>query len=302
LRSRHRIRVGQKLRLPDDGTGPAPTKQSREIEHAEIPSSGVYVVRRGDSISRIATRFNVEEAEILAASNLRNRNRIYVGQTLNLRAPDQTQAAKTSEPDDPHPDAVAALSSPPVRPEDKSAPAQLNQLAAVAEEQPPGEALQALLADPSEYGIRSNGSIEVQGAETLGHYAEWLDIRTSRLRSINHLSYGRAIVIGQRIKLDLSQVDAQTFEARRLQYHRVLQEEFFAQYEIEGTVTHVIRRGDSIWLLAERKYGVPLWLLRQYNPDLDFGALQRGARVIIPELKTRENGASARAGGGVRAS
>ena len=47
-------------------------------------SSGVYVVRRGDSIARIAKKFSMDEAQILAINHLPNRNRIYVGQTLNL--------------------------------------------------------------------------------------------------------------------------------------------------------------------------------------------------------------------------
>ncbi len=129
----------------------------------------------------------------------------------------------------------------------------------------------------------------VQGAETLGHYAEWLDIRASQLRRINALAYGRSIAIGQRIVLDLARIDAGVFEARRQDYHRSLQEAFFERYEIEGTRTHVARRGDSVWQLAEKKYGVPLWLLRQYNPDLDFAALQKGTLIQVPELKERDN-------------
>jgi membrane-bound lytic murein transglycosylase D len=287
LRSRHRIRIGQKLRIPDDGNGPAP--QSRAIVRAEIPSSGVYVVRKGDSIARIAQRFGMAEVDILAVNRLRDRNRIYVGQTLNLRDQEKPSAKTVIEaPTDHHPDAVATFSSPPSRPPDMSNPTHVDQLAEAAAEPQEAEAL-TLLADPNDYRVTSNSTIEVQGAETLGHYAEWLGIQTSRLRSINRLAYGRAIAIGQRVKLDLSRIDVETFEVRRMKYHQALQEDFFERYEIDGTLTHVTRRGDSIWVLAERKYGVPLWLLRQYNPDLDFAALQRGTRIVVPELKARES-------------
>ncbi|MCP4038820.1 MAG: LysM peptidoglycan-binding domain-containing protein [bacterium] len=298
LRSRHRIRVGQKLKLPDRGGVVRPRSSSRSVAKADVPASGRYTVRRGDTISRIAKRFDMSEAEVLAANKLRNRNRIYVGQTLRLRAPEPEPLIATKDKPTPlveehHPDAVASLSNPPERPAESLLPVQgaaLVETAAnqVAEEAVPGD-LPGLLADPSDYGVSPDGTIEVQGAETLGHYAEWLDIRASQLRRINALAYGRSIAIGQRIVLDLARIDAGVFEARRQDYHRSLQEAFFERYEIEGTRTHVARRGDSVWQLAEKKYGVPLWLLRQYNPDLDFAALQKGTPIQVPELKERDN-------------
>jgi membrane-bound lytic murein transglycosylase D len=75
------------------------------------------------------------------------------------------------------------------------------------------------------------------------------------------------------------------FEQRRLDYHRSLQEAFFQRFRIAGTVTHVIRRGESLWVLARRKYRVPIWLMRQYNPDLNFDAVDIGANVIVPQLE-----------------
>lgn len=301
LRSRHRIRVGQKLKLPDRAGATRPRAGSRPVAKADIPASGNYTVRRGDTIARIAQRFGMSEAKLLAANSLRNRNRIYPGQTLRLRAPTVTApepvANQAPTPlaafEDHHPDAVATLSNPPERPAEGLLPQQgaalIETAANEVAENPGSPGLPGLLADPSDYGVAADGTIEVQGAETLGHYAEWLDIRASRLRRINGLTYGRSISIGQRIEIDLTYIDADVFEARRQDYHRSLQEAFFERYEIEGTRTHVTRRGDSVWLLAEKKYGVPLWLLRQYNPDLDFAALQKGTRIQVPELKQRDN-------------
>ena len=80
-------------------------------------------------------------------------------------------------------------------------------------------------------------------------------------------------MIGRQKKLDFSRVTPEEFEQRRLEYHRTLQEEFFDAYVVSGTRTHMLRKGDSLWYLAQRKYEVPVWLLRQYNPDLDFGSL-----------------------------
>ena len=47
----------------------------------------------------------------------------------------------------------------------------------------------------------------------------------------------------------------------------------------------MIKSGESLWLLAERTYKVPVWLLRQYNPDLDLDRVQTGTVVKFPRLR-----------------
>lgn len=142
-----------------------------------------------------------------------------------------------------------------------------------------------LAADPSDYSIADDQSIEVQALETLGHYADWLQIRTQRLRDINGLAFREAVVVGQRIKLDMSNVDAELFEQRRLAYQERVQESFFSAYQITEIQDHVIRAGESLWLLAQRTYNVPVWLLRQYNPDLDLDRIHPGTIVKFPRLQ-----------------
>jgi membrane-bound lytic murein transglycosylase D len=168
-------------------------------------------------------------------------------------------------------------------------------LVAVAAEADAGSEVEAeasepaeLLADPSDYSVASDGTIEVQANETLGHYAEWLGIRASRLRSINRLAYGQNLDAHSRLKLDFTRVDPGEFERRRLHYHRSLQEEFFSEWEIAGTETHRLRRGDSLWVLSHRRFNVPIWLLQQYNPDVDFESSTAGTRITVPLLKRRE--------------
>ena len=147
-----------------------------------------------------------------------------------------------------------------------------------------------LSADPSDYSVVGNDSIEVQAAETLGHYADWLELRAWRLRHVNGMRYGQPVVIGQRLSLDFSRVSATDFEQRRIAHHRALQESFFKNHRIAGTGTHVVRRGESLWILARRKYEVPVWLLRQYNPDLDFDAIDVGVTVTVPQLEPLDDG------------
>ena len=147
----------------------------------------------------------------------------------------------------------------------------------------------ALLADPSDYLVAADGSIEVQAAETLGHYADWLEVRTQRLRDLNGYAFRQPLVIGERLRLDLGRVDAAGFAARRIAHHRELQAGFFARYRVADTTVHKLRRGESVWVLTTQRYQVPVWLLRQYNPDLDLDRVRPGDPLVFPQLEPVEN-------------
>ena len=88
--------VSQQVRLRRSNLGRSDAKDAcveslhshhkTTVTRADIPNSGQYTVRRGDTVTRIAERFGIEEKQILEVNNLRNRNRIYVGQSLSLLA------------------------------------------------------------------------------------------------------------------------------------------------------------------------------------------------------------------------
>lgn len=147
----------------------------------------------------------------------------------------------------------------------------------------------AISADPTDYTVSNNKTIEVQASETLGHYAEWLGIRASRLRRLNHMRYRTPLVIGKRLKLDFRHVSPQEFVKLRVAYHRSLQEAYFEQFEITGSERHRVKRGESLWKLAKRKYKIPVWLFRQYNPDLAFNKFRAGITVTFPSVSPRNS-------------
>ena len=142
-----------------------------------------------------------------------------------------------------------------------------------------------LAADPSDYSVTAANQIQVQALETLGHYADWLELPTQRLRDLNGIKYREAVEIGQMLTLDFSRIDAPTFEQRRVAYQQQRQNEFFMAYQIADAENHVIKPGESLWLLAERTYKVPVWLLRQYNPDLNLDRVNPGTVVKFPRLR-----------------
>jgi membrane-bound lytic murein transglycosylase D len=144
-----------------------------------------------------------------------------------------------------------------------------------------------LAADPNDYAVSDKNRITVLAGETLGHYADWLQIKTNSLRKANRMRYGKPVVIGKKIKLIFDQVTPAEFENARLAFHRSLQETYFSQYLIASTQHHKVRRGESIWELTQQKYNIPLWLLMQYNPDLGLQDLKPGDKIVIPIIQAK---------------
>jgi membrane-bound lytic murein transglycosylase D len=288
----YRIRVGQVLTLPAKPGAPAAiVAQAPKPPPAApaTPPTGVvgtenrYVVKRGDTLSRIATRHGMSEESLMDLNNIRNRNFVFEGQVLALAA--SARAAPPVEAEVP----VETVAPPP--PEEPIAVAEAVEPASEREAEEIGPALvpgtqAAGSADPADYSVRDDNTVIVQAAETLGHYAEWLDIRASQLRQVNRMSFATPVVVGRKVKLEFSRVTPDQFEAKRLEYHRQLQEAFFTQFRIKDTTTHVIRSGESIWVLAQQRYNIPIWLLRQYNPDLDLGSIKPGTNLVIPIVES----------------
>jgi len=244
-----------------------------------------HTVARGDTLSEIAERYDTRVSTLVALNGLGSRNRIRAGQKLRLPAAG------------PAPEVVAMASAAPEPAEaEQVAPeAAVEEVPQVEEQEPAalaGEVVAtvastlqtALLSDPSDYTVADDDTIEVQPLETLGHYADWLGLKTQRLRDINGFAFRTPVEVGQRIKLEFRDVDAEQFENLRVDYHRKQQDSFFRTHIITGVQEHTIRRGESVWILSLREYEVPVWLFRQYNPGLDLHRIAPGDTVKFPVL------------------
>jgi len=281
-----------------------------------------HTIAVGDTLSEIAMEYDTSVRTLVALNGLGSRHRIRAGQRLRLPAagPAPTAVAAATAP------AVEPVTGPPAETVDEAAgpapePTVAPPVAAMAtapalpeitaddrvsegalsadivgDDAPTGDiaatvlgAVQAsLLSDPSDYTVAADQTIEVQPLETLGHYADWLGIRTQRLRDLNGLAFRTPVEVGKRIRLELGTIDAREFETRRLDYHRQQQDTFFRNHTITGVTEHVVARGESVWILSLRRYDVPVWLFRQYNPGLDLHNVQPGVRISFPVLSVNE--------------
>lgn len=287
LRQPYHVRVGMVLKLPSATSTPAPqvlasttpllaTETTPDASNVELR----HTVRKGDTLAKLAKRYSVSQSELLALNNITNANQVRLGESLLIRAAG-LPPANASEPDEQ--DITPAI----VASAEQAEPKTEGEAEALGPTLLPGVQA-AASADPADYSVHK-GAIRVEASETLGHYADWLASTPAKLRSLNKMAANTPVQIGRTLKLDFSQVSADKFETRRRNYHQQVQEAFFAQYHIVGSDTHVLKKGESIWLLSQKTYNVPVWLLRQYNPDLDLADVKPGAKLVIPRIAPSES-------------
>jgi len=257
--------------LPDDATF---AKQLPDMFHT---------VARGDTLSQIADTYDTRVSTLVALNQLSSSHRIRAGQRLRLPAAGPMPTAP--EPARPAVVASVVAEEPQAEVVEMAADVTAGEFASSLL----GTIQTALLSDPSDYTVAADGMIEVQPLETLGHYGDWLEIKTQRLRDLNDLAFSTPVAVGDRIRLDLGTVDAKLFEERRIAFQRQQQDSFFRRHVITGVTEHTIKRGESIWIIALRQYEVPLWLFRQYNPALDIAKVRPGNKVQIPILTDAGN-------------
>jgi membrane-bound lytic murein transglycosylase D len=284
---------GYELRYPT-----ARLQQPLSSVVASLPADAVFAkqlpdmfhrVARGDTISQIAETYGTRASTLAALNNLNSRYSIRAGQQLRLPAAGPAPAQVPVVAAAVAKNVPAEVMVPELAVEEV---AELTPAAMASDIASPASAniQTSLLSDPSDYSVANDKTIEVQPLETLGHFGDWLEIKTQRLRDLNGLAFKTPVAVGQRIKLDLDTVDAKAFEERRIAYHRSQQDGYFRQHVISGVTEHTIKSGESIWVLSLRRYDVPIWLFRQYNPGVDLHKVRPGTKVQIPLLTDVERG------------
>jgi membrane-bound lytic murein transglycosylase D len=308
---------GYRLRLPPETRNWTTARLAQQIDlkdqFVDQPRERSYKVRKGDSLASIAKRNGMSADALAHLNGLSVTDDPRAGRTLRL--PDQpatrvtarAAVAETEEPvvvaAVPAPAPVPAVAVPAAEEQvSETLAEQREEVAAIKRSEKQAEPVSAAEAKeegPSlvpggggvarsesvDYSVGTDQTIRVAAEETLGHYADWLGVRASRLRSLNKLSARASITMGRRLKLDLSNTTAAKFEEKRREFHEKLEAQFFANHRITGTEVYIARRGDSLWNVAQRNGALPAWLVLHYNPEVDFSALRAGLQIVIPRVE-----------------
>ncbi len=141
----------------------------------------------------------------------------------------------------------------------------------------------------SELGKRlavNGNTIVVFTNETMGHYAEWLNIPINQLRRLNGFRHSRTIYQGQKLQLDFSRVSGEEFVKRRLNYHLSTLKDYLNKRQIVRFIDYQVNRGESVWKIAQNHYRVPLEIIQYLNSGADINRLYPGDVVRIPVFET----------------
>jgi membrane-bound lytic murein transglycosylase D len=300
---------GYALRLPgaqsESEVAAALTHIPTSQRYVAQRNDGAHRVRRGETLAGIAAASGMSAARLLAANGWNATRTIARGEIVRIPLPPTraevagevpaaaalAENAAAGAPQAPPPPAAGTAQA--AEPENaptpaaKAAPAprepvsarQTQSAALLPAGTPAGS------ADTIDYAVGSEDTVIVQVGETLGHFADWSHVDSQALRRLNKLHKDAGVRVGRRIKLDLSKVGADEFVAARRQYHHHLQEEFFASHRIAGTENYVVKRGESLWTIAQQRNDMPVWLVAQYNPDVNFNDVRPGTPITLPRVE-----------------
>lgn len=273
---------------------------SMEYLNKQKPSR-FHRVQKGDTAGAIARTHSVSLNDLILANGLNRRATIYIGQTLRIPGKDR-EIPKTAKPEPlakntgaPKKIVPPVAKSPkskskPIEPETEPAREAETPVAQSGQTVPP----QLMTTDLKVFDIRSNttpvtGFIRVEAEETLGHYADWLRIKTQQLRVWNKMAYKAHISIHQKIRLQFSNRTIEQFEEDRYDFHMEMREDFFESYTVQGTEAYQVKKGDNIWDLCMNELELPFWLLQEYNPKVDFSVLRTGQILAVPQIVDKNN-------------
>ncbi len=300
---------GYMLRLP--GT---PTQAELGEGWARLPASqrylaqrndGAHRLRRGETLAGVAAASGVSVARLLAANGWSSGHTPARGEVIRIPMPASradlgsavvAAAPTAAEVANPARGSLPAPVADSVPPPAERAPS----AAAVRAARPPREPVSerqttttdSLLpvasptgnSDTTDYGVGADHTVIVLPDETLGHFADWTRVDSQSLRALNKLRKNAMVNQGRRLKLDLSRVTPAAFVEARRGYHRHLQESYFSEHRIAGTVSYTVKRGDSLWTIVQQHDELPVWLVAQYNPDVNFHDMRPGTALTLPHV------------------
>jgi len=246
---------GYKLRIPA-GSIDAFSKKYALIPDDQKRQWAEHKIRRGDTPGGIARKYGIATSVLLEVNKLSKRSRLKIGNYLiipiskkRLLAANAQAAAEPVIQQEREPVQKSRPAAPRIRRREKLVPAGRDKIAYV-----------------------------VRKKDTLGHIAEWFDVRASDLRNWNNIPYGRSIQIGQTInvwvpaeKLDqYSKIVSMNFEQKnslKSGHPATLSASISGGEQVDDRnhwVKHVVKRGETLEKIAG-DYNVAIADLKSWN-------------------------------------
>lgn len=245
---------------------PVGTKEQFMIAYQDIPQDeraqeiAMHTVRSGETLGFIARRYGTS-VRALYESNEGLSNIIHPGQRLVV----------------------------PI------APGSMEQMTADRPSNQPGRTATPTASSSSQAQTPANTSpvtYTVKSGDTIGHIAEWLDVRAFQIRSWNGIS--NTIRVGQRLTIhvpsnrqayykqvdDMALSEKQTLERRQRSGEDIFSFRINGSSSNNGSVNYTVRRNETLGGIA-RRHGVSVGSIQQVN-KLNGTTIYAGQTLTIP--------------------
>lgn len=242
----------------NEAVAPAPSAPAA----APAPAAHTYVVKKGDSLWKIAKAENLTVGELSRANNLTKTSALKIGQKLSI--PVAAKAEKTS---------VATASVVPTSTDANGASA-------------------TAAASPTA-GADAGATYTVQSGDSLWKIARKQNVSVAALKQANNLS-GDSLKVGQKLHVPVATAKAATDAAANAVSAGIASTSSAAwqspgSYTENGQTIHVVDFNESPSTIAKR-YGIKVDDLLKANNITDAKKVQYGQRLVIP---TQQPGATA---------
>ncbi|MBI4665374.1 MAG: LysM peptidoglycan-binding domain-containing protein [Nitrospinae bacterium] len=286
----------KQVALPSSPLEGAAVKAAVADEAQEQESPDFHYVKRGETLFAISKKYGLTVAQISSLNGLSKKARIHPGQKLILdggEVEDSTSDMGTQ---------VASLS--PVVPAPVASRNASDDLASIEPDQKSfaknymepiitqdGAAFtingKTLKVRPQDFSVRvinsGVGLVKIKSEETLGHYADWLNVSRRQILRLNGRSAAKSFRIGGSVKVPLNKVSRDKFERKRMEYHMGIIEDFFSDFRVDGEKVVTVGRGQTIWdIVSSEPNEPPLWLVRLYNNNSKIESLRPNDTIAIP--------------------
>jgi len=140
---------------------------------------------------------------------------------------------------------------------------------------------------------RRTFTVTVRHAENLVSLAELAKTSVDEIASINALDDFDALRAGDELQLPIPDRVGSVeedgfiamFEEDRIAARQVRVDRFESRKGgVVGVESYRVKTGDNAWTLATKEFGVPLWVLSHYNPDVNMESLRIGQQIQFPSL------------------
>jgi membrane-bound lytic murein transglycosylase D len=304
---RNRIYAGQVLQLPKGKSQHQPAFQLAKLDSSDVRTENVhaelvsYQVRRHDNLSKIAKRFDTDVNHLTRINRFRNPDALYPGQKIKVPSQEEipgdsskTVVSKnfklTVDRSNIEKSSKTTKNSVTVKTEKAVSSSTLK----VARKTTEGINRNRPAFKPVSFSQNSNsgiGTITVDFDETLSHYAEWSLLSVRELRRINRIGKRGDISVNDKLRVNFAKTLPDTFDEKRQEYHKAIQEDFFNNYEISKLTIRTVEKGETLWEMSNENYAIPLWLLSSYNSEKDIRSLSVGEPIVIPVIIPKDKDA-----------